>query len=357
MAAPRLISLSAAVHEIDPVSDPRWMRFLERHSGATVFHTPGWLEALTRTYGYRAAAITTSEPGSELTDGLVYCCVDSWFTGRRIVSVPFSDHCTPLVSNDQQCALLLNHLASECHQRNGEYVEIRPQFPVPGGLVEGYAPAARFYQHSLDLRLPLDALYRRLHPTCIRAKIARAQRQKLDYREGHSNALLDEFYRLAILTRRRHGIPPQPLVWYRNLIDCMGDRLQLRLLFRAGQAIAGILTLAFGRSMTYKYGCSNQKFHQLGAMQLLLWEAIQDAKHRGCEEFDMGRSDPNNQGLISFKDRWGTSRSPLVYFRNPPPSAEDHPESLFAHVAKGICAATPDRILVTAGNLLYKHIG
>src|SRR5579884_1210287 len=128
------------------------MRFLDRHSGATVFHTAGWLEALTRTYGYRAAAITTSEPGSELSNGLVYCYVDSWFTGRRIVSVPFSDHCTPLVSNDHEWAFLLNHLASECRRRNGEYVEIRPQVRMPDGLVEGYAPAARFYQHRLDLR-------------------------------------------------------------------------------------------------------------------------------------------------------------------------------------------------------------
>ena len=47
------------VWQIDPVQDPRWAVFIERHPGATVFHTPGWLEALRRTYGYEPAALTT----------------------------------------------------------------------------------------------------------------------------------------------------------------------------------------------------------------------------------------------------------------------------------------------------------
>jgi hypothetical protein len=137
----------------------------------------------------------------------------------------------------------------------------------------------------------------------------------------------------------------------------MGDRLQIRLLFRGGHAVAGILTLVFRKTMTYKYGCSDQGLHRLGTMQLLLWQAIRDAKNRGCEEFDLGRSDVNNQGLILFKDRWGASRSPLVYLRNPPSGAEAPREGRLTHVAKGICSAAPDRILATAGNLLYKHIG
>ena len=54
------------VHEINPLEDERWPQFLEKHSLATVFHTAEWLDALRRTYGYRASALTTSRPGETL---------------------------------------------------------------------------------------------------------------------------------------------------------------------------------------------------------------------------------------------------------------------------------------------------
>src|SRR5437879_4363805 len=86
-----------AVYQIDPAQDQRWVEFLQRHPRASVFHTPGWLDALQRTYGYEPVVLTTSPASQELSNGVVFCCVSSWLTGRRMVSLPFSDHCEPLV--------------------------------------------------------------------------------------------------------------------------------------------------------------------------------------------------------------------------------------------------------------------
>jgi hypothetical protein len=85
------------IHEIDPVQDPRWAVFIARHPQATIFHTPTWLEVLRRTYGYEPFALTTASLGEDLNNGLVACRVKSWFTGRRTVSLPLSDHCELLV--------------------------------------------------------------------------------------------------------------------------------------------------------------------------------------------------------------------------------------------------------------------
>ena len=85
------------VHQIDPLQDPRWAELLQAHPQASIFHTPGWLESLQRTYGYEPLVLTTSPPGSALTNGVVFCRVKSWLTGERLVSVPFADHCQPLV--------------------------------------------------------------------------------------------------------------------------------------------------------------------------------------------------------------------------------------------------------------------
>src|SRR3989441_12212427 len=96
-----------ATYRLDPLCDPRWVEFLQGHPRASVFHSPGWLEALRRTFGYEPVAFTTSSPAQELANGLLFCHIDSPFTGRRRVSLPFSDHCEPLVDNPEQLKELL----------------------------------------------------------------------------------------------------------------------------------------------------------------------------------------------------------------------------------------------------------
>lgn len=92
------------VFQIDPIQDPRWARFVAEHPRASIFHTPEWLETLRRTYRYSAVALTTSGPGEPLSNGVVFCRVNSWVTGSRSVSLPFSDHCDPLVNTAEELA-------------------------------------------------------------------------------------------------------------------------------------------------------------------------------------------------------------------------------------------------------------
>src|SRR5215472_12305797 len=93
---------------IDPLSDPRWPSLVERHTCASAFHTAGWLRALSETYGYATLAVTSSEPSAELTNALPVCRVNSRLTGRRLVSLPFSDHCQPIANSDDELNALLS---------------------------------------------------------------------------------------------------------------------------------------------------------------------------------------------------------------------------------------------------------
>src|SRR4029077_9397620 len=98
------------IHTLNPLQDSRWPEFLQSHPAASVFHTPSWLEALRRTYGYEPTVFTTSAPGEELQNGIVFCRVNDWLRGCRMVSVPFSDHCQPLVDSEENLKLLLGAL-------------------------------------------------------------------------------------------------------------------------------------------------------------------------------------------------------------------------------------------------------
>src|ERR1035438_10209860 len=91
----------ASISQVDPLNDPRWAPFLQRNPQASIFHTSAWLDALALTYGYQPLAFTHSAPGAELKDTIVFCRVKSWLTGCRMVSLPFSDHCQPLLEDKE----------------------------------------------------------------------------------------------------------------------------------------------------------------------------------------------------------------------------------------------------------------
>jgi hypothetical protein len=349
-------ALVTEVYEIDPLKDVRWPQFLEGRCMATLFHSREWLDALQRTYGYRASVLTTSRPEERLTNGMVFCQVQSWLTGRRLVSVPFSDHCTPLIDSEEEFGGLLFRLRQEADQRREKYLEIR-SIAGSAGMPPDLLGTATFCLHRLDLRPSLNEIFHAFHGSCIRRKIASAQRKGVTYEDGTSEELLNKFYRLSLLTRRRQQIPPQPLSWFRNLIACLGERVKIRLASHEGQPAAGILTIRYKSCMTYKYGCSDLRFHRLGSMQLVMWKAIQEAKENGLLEFDMGRTDWSNEGLLTFKDRWGCVRSTLLYLRDPAPKLHHRIEDVAMRLAKRVFAWAPDSFLSSAGNILYRHIG
>ena len=73
-----------------------------------------------------------------------------------------------------------------------------------------------------------DELFQGLHKDSIQRKINRARREGLRYEEGRSDSLLHEFYRLTMITRRRQALPPPPFVWFRNVVDCLGEQVKIR---------------------------------------------------------------------------------------------------------------------------------
>ena len=124
--------------------------------------------------------------------------------------------------------------------------------------------ATTYCLHRLDLRPSLDALYKGFHKDCIQRKISRAEREALTYEAGRSESLIQQLYGLLQLTRSRHHVPPQPFEWFQNLVTCMGKDACIRIASKAGQPIAGILTISHGKKMVYKYGGSDTQFNSLG---------------------------------------------------------------------------------------------
>jgi CelD/BcsL family acetyltransferase involved in cellulose biosynthesis len=344
-----------AVYELNPLEDPRWETLVRDHPRSSVFHSASWLKALHNAYGYEFSAVTTCPPEAPLSNGLVFCRVQSWLTGRRLVSLPFSDHCEPLLEHAAELDPLLSALKQQVDQGPWKYMEVRPISGQPGAE-SGLDKNLAYSLHRLNLSPSKQQLFQRFHKSCVQRKIRRAERENLHYEEGTSEILLQQFYELLVVTRRRLFLPPQPQSWFRALIAAFGEDLKIRVVRKDDQPVASILTLVHKKQMVYKYGCSDARFNRLGGTALLFWNTIQDAKDKGLEELDMGRSDYSRQGLISFKEHWGAVGTDLSYWRYPtqPAGAADAWQE---SVRRRLVPVTPSYVLRTMGRLLYAHIG
>jgi CelD/BcsL family acetyltransferase involved in cellulose biosynthesis len=345
------------VYTVDPLHDRRWPDLVECHPDASVFHTTAWLQVLRQTYGYQPVVFTTSPPGEKLDNGVVCCQIRSWLTGKRLVSLPFSDHCQPLVSGRSSLEAICSQLENERHDAGWDYVELRPR--ANGfGSIRGISASERFWFHVLDLQPAESALFAAFHKDSTQRKIRRAEREGLTYHEGCDERLLRDFYGLLLLTRRRHQLPPQPLSWFRNLAAAFGAAMKIRIARLGDRAVASMLTLRHSATMVYKYGASDANFHALGGMHLLFWKTIQEARATGCRSFDLGRCDTDNPGLATFKERWGARRSEIAYWRY---AAEDSSQGAFRKFAAGgvkqVLGHAPEVCRVAAGRFLYRHAG
>jgi lipid II:glycine glycyltransferase (peptidoglycan interpeptide bridge formation enzyme) len=203
----------------------------------------------------------------------------------------------------------------------------------------------------------LDELFHGLHQSSTQRKIRRAEKEQLRYEEGNSEALLQRFYELLKLTRRRHHVPPQPREWFANLVKYFGNQIKILVAFNKETPVASVITLRFKNTVVYKYGGTDERFFPLGGMQMLLWRAIVEAKQSRLREFDLGRSDLHAKGLIVLKDRLGAKRSSLCYLRYPGQGRSISPFSDRMLRRKNLLSYIPGRLIAGGGRLLYRHFG
>lgn len=341
---------------IDPLTDPRWDDLVGRHPGASAFHRRGWLEALRQTYGYQPFVLTSAAPGEHLTDGIVACRISSWLTGTRMVSLPFADHCEPLVSGSGNARDLADRLVEESKRQRCKYLEFRP-LRESACLENKFSASESFCFHELDLSPSLEQLFKNLSKDSIQRKIKKAEKEQVAYEVGRSEEFIQTFYHLLLITRRRHQLPPQPIAWFRNLAASMGDALHIRVARKNGAPIAALLTLRHRAHVIYKYGCSDGAYHQLGGMPFLFWKLIEECKATGAETIDFGRSETDNEGLVAFKDKFGTTKRTLTYYRYPQIQKQAAGSWGDSPLARRMFSILPDGVLSMAGKVLYRHIG
>jgi lipid II:glycine glycyltransferase (peptidoglycan interpeptide bridge formation enzyme) len=296
---------------VDPLADPEWDRLVLSHPDASFFHSAAWARVLSKSYGHKPFYVCFSHDGEPLA--LVPLMeVKSTFTGRRGVCLPFSDFCAPLLFNDCEPTLVVARLSALALEHRWKHLEIR------GGNWFDLAvePAVEYLGHSLDLQQDAERLLA-VFSSSVRRAIRKAEQSGLIAEVSRSHESVIEFYRLHVQTRRRHGLPPQPFSFFRNIFDEVirkGFGFVIRATFES-RCVAAAIFFQFGRTAVYKFGASEAASQATRGNNLVMWEGIRFLARGGCESLHFGRTSLANGGLRRFKLGWGTTEKVIRYFQ------------------------------------------
>ena len=350
---PKTSDKSLQMRILDPVNDPGWDHVVALHRDAGCFHTSAWAKVLHQTYNHQPFYLQFSR-GRRLAALIPLMEVRSPFTGRRGVCLPFSDACEPLIFDAQAMGFVKDRLIHFAHERRWRYLEIR------GSKSFQSAPrsAEKFYGHKLDLRSGAEELATRV-ASPVRRAIRKAERSGVKALITRNRAAVNDFYHLHAQTRRRHGLPPQPVSFFLNIYEHIINRGLgfIVLAQHERRPIAAAIFFRFGRNALYKYGASDKRYQALRANNLVMWEGIQSLARNGAEKLHFGRTEQENEGLRRFKLSWNTEEETIDYIR-----VDRSGSQCLTHARNGsgfhkrIFGRLPLRLNRLVGSIVYPHL-
>ena len=280
--------------------------------------------------------------------------VASVFTGRRGVCLPFSDYCTPLLFGESAQSAVVSKLSQLAITRNWKFLELRSTTKPSTAAV----PSAIFYGHKIDLSHGVDQLFARFKGP-VRRAIRGALKRGATVEISRAGETMSAFYELHLRTRRRHGLPPQPMKFFRNIHEeLFKNGLGFIALARsAGQPIAAAVFFQQGEKALYKYGASDERYQELRGNDLVMWEAINFLVQERARTLHLGRTEVDNDGLRRFKSGWNTTEDTLHYFRFDVSANSWLSIQGFSRGAhKQVFGRLPLKVNKLAGSMIYPHL-
>jgi hypothetical protein len=338
------------VQWLNPNTDERWD---SRFAACSFFHRAAWARVLQQTYGFEPSYFATLT-GEHIDTLLPVMKVDSWLTGRRGVSLPFTDYCDPLAGDLPAFQQLFQQALSYGRDRNWKYLELRGGQQFLGST----QPSQRFYGHEIALRQDEKALLAALSPA-VRRAIRKAEKQGVTVEILKDGDGIQPFYSLHCRTRRKHGLPPQPFAFFQNLQKHILEAGSgVIVLARLGaKALAGSVFLHVGQEAIYKFGASDERMLELRGNDFVMWEGIRYYSARGFRTLHLGRTSLSNEGLRRFKLGWGAREHSINYFKydlGKGAFVTDRDKAFGWH--NRVFAALPLGLARLLGAALYRHV-
>jgi CelD/BcsL family acetyltransferase involved in cellulose biosynthesis len=332
---------------VDAASDPGWADLAEA-STSDVFHSPAWARVLRDGYGFEVRAHLVVDPAGRPMAGIPLVEVDD-ARGRRVLSLPFSDFCDPIVEDSADWAALRRVFSGDDRPRTLRLLRHRLDES------EGWREVGSFAWHRIDVTRSPDEMWESLRSSARRA-IRKARSEGVEVTAATSPAELRAFFEMHLRVRKhKYGLLAQPYRFFEAIWEQFLARGEgLLLLARAGgEILGGTLNLKWRDSLYYKFNASSLTQLEVRPNDLLMWEGMVRAHEQGLAWVDLGVSDWDQEGLIRYKAKYATEEGTVRKLTAGPPLDDGFGPYLHQLTGLLVDPSVPDETTERAGDLLY----
>lgn len=166
------------------------------------------------------------------------------------------------------------------------------------------------YSLLIPLELPVEEIYASFRKT-TRSEIRKANEGKITIKSYSDLSRWDDVSKLFLETAIRQKFISHPLSYIKTQFENFAPLTKLYIAQTKNQILATAIILSYRKVSTYLHAASSIQGRNLGSSHLMVWTAIEDAKKRGDEFFDLWGVAPPNQsnhswtGITIFKQGFG----------------------------------------------------
>jgi lipid II:glycine glycyltransferase (peptidoglycan interpeptide bridge formation enzyme) len=338
---------------ISPFDYPGWDVLMQENENSSFFHTSAWAAVLSKTYNYKPLYFSIFE-NNKLATLIPIMEIKSFITGKRGVSLPFTDECPQISDGEEHHKAVLEALIQYGKQAQWRYFELRNGIHY----LSNQPFFSSFITHSIDLSRGQKIIFKNFRNSNKR-NIKKAQKKGVIAKVCSSMDSVESFYRLHCRTRKFHGLPTQPWRFFKYIYEHVikSKRGLVVLASYQGRIISGAVYFHFGNQAIYKYGASDRAYLHLRPNNLVMWTAMIWYIQNSFKNLSFGRTKLQNDGLLQFKRGWGAGENLIHYYKY------DLQNDCFIEKKANIKSSykffkiMPLPILKVTGNLIYRHVG
>jgi hypothetical protein len=336
---------------VNPLSYQGWDDLLASHPAHSFFHTSMWARTLHESYGFHPLYFSAIREGRILAL-IPIMEIKNALMRKKGVSLPFTDASDPIIEEDAWRQDIGDRLVSYGREAGWKSLEIRGGVPGSDRI-----PSTTFAIHTLSLNNDEERVFSGFS-NGTKGNIKKAVKEGVEVSISATTGALDDFFRLHSMTRKRHGVPPQPFSFFSAVQRCIlipGNGF-IVLAKTKGRTVAGAMFFHFGTHAIYKFAASDMDFQNVRANNLVMWEAIKWYCRNRFTVLNLGRTEPDNEGLRHFKSGWGAQEEILNYYkydfgRNAYVKDSPHDQGFSTAIFKIL----PLPVLNAVGSFLYKY--